>query len=74
MASGPQLPPAAGDQRRENDSAAGEDLRDCATTANATASFVTIPAEVKTTTPAPAWVAAPAGPIGSAAAAAPAER
>ena len=28
--------------------------------AKATASFVTIPAEVKTSTPAPAWVAAPA--------------
>ena len=72
--SGPELRPAAQDERRENDSSPGEDEeglrddgeRDCVVRA--------IPAEVKTTTPAPAWVAAPAGPIGNAAAAAPAER
>ena len=34
---------------------------DCATMANAAALFVSIPAEVRTIAPAPAWVAAPAG-------------
>src|SRR5438874_3082116 len=46
----------------------------CAATANATASAVPIPLAIRMAAPAPAWVAAPAGAIGSAAEAAEAQR